>query len=608
MSTLRAVSVYLLRHKYVLLAGGLLIVIANLIVLVPPLLLQEAIDGLSQHEDAGTLTRFALLIIGIAIVAGVFQFASRYVVNSVSRHIEYEMRSDLFKHFQRLDLGYFQQRKMGDLVARATNDLSAVRMMLGPGISNLCNTTVAFTVTAIAMFSIDGQLTLYSLTVMPLLSVFFFVVGRVIRVRFRQVQDQFGEVSARAQENFSGIRVVKAYAQEQHELAAFNGVNEEYVRRSISFARIDSLLWPAMYFLAGLAVAILLWRGGIDVIEGRITLGKLVRFNTYLASLAWPMIALGWTVNLLQQGAASTARIQEVRTAVPAIRDTEATQADAAPTRGEIELRAVSLAYQDVEVLHDINLLVPAGTSLGIVGATGSGKSSLVNALSRVFDVSGGAILIDGVDIRHIPLVNLREAIGYVPQDNFLFSLSIAENIGFGLPQQIDEQQLQYALNISQLAKDVDDFPQGAQTVLGERGVTLSGGQKQRTGIARAIAKNPLILILDDAMSSVDTNTEAAILRGLRQVMVDRTSVVIAHRISTVKDLDQIIVLDDGRIIERGSHTQLLEQNGLYADMYRQQLLGEELDAGDEPDLASEDGEDMMNIPDSSTAQQAQSE
>ena len=608
MSTLRAVSVYLLRHKYVLLAGGLLIVIANLIVLVPPLLLQEAIDGLSQHEDAGTLTRFALLIIGIAIVAGVFQFASRYVINSVSRHVEYEMRSDLFKHFQRLDLGYFQQRKMGDLVARATNDLSAVRMMLGPGISNLCNTTVAFTVTAIAMFSIDGQLTLYSLTVMPLLSIFFFVVGRVIRVRFRQVQDQFGEVSARAQENFSGIRVVKAYAQEQHELAAFNGVNEEYVRRSISFARIDSLLWPAMYFLAGLAVAILLWRGGIDVIEGRITLGKLVRFNTYLASLAWPMIALGWTVNLLQQGAASTARIQEVRTAVPAIRDTEATLADAAPTRGEIELRAVSLAYQDVEVLHDINLLVPAGTSLGIVGATGSGKSSLVNALSRVFDVSGGAILIDGVDIRHIPLVNLREAIGYVPQDNFLFSLSIAENIGFGLPQQIDEQQLQYALNISQLAKDVDDFPQGAQTVLGERGVTLSGGQKQRTGIARAIAKNPLILILDDAMSSVDTNTEAAILRGLRQVMVDRTSVVIAHRISTVKDLDQIIVLDDGRIIERGSHTQLLEQNGLYADMYRQQLLGEELDAGDEPDLASEDGEDMMNIPDSSTAQQAQSE
>ncbi|HET9979817.1 MAG TPA: ABC transporter transmembrane domain-containing protein, partial [Ktedonobacterales bacterium] len=429
MSTLRAVSVYLLRHKYVLLAGGLLIVIANLIVLVPPLLLQQAIDSLGQHSDAGTLTRYALLIVGVAVLAGAFQFGSRYVVNGVSRHIEYEMRGDLFKHFQRLDVGYFQQRKMGDLVARATNDLSAVRQMLGPGISNLCNTVVAFTVTAIAMFSIDGQLTLYSLTVMPLLSVFFFVVGRAIRVRFRRVQDQFGEVSARAQENFSGIRVVKAYAQERHELAAFNALNGEYVRRSISFAKIDSLLWPAMYFLAGLAVAILLWRGGIDVIEGRITLGTLVRFNTYLASLTWPMIALGWTVNLLQQGSASMARIQEVRTAEPAIRDTEATLPDAAPTRGEIEFQHVSLAYQGVEALHDIALRVPAGTSLGIVGPTGAGKSSLVNALARVFDVTSGAILIDGTDIRQIPLAKLRAAIGYVPQDNFLFSLSIAENV-----------------------------------------------------------------------------------------------------------------------------------------------------------------------------------
>jgi ATP-binding cassette, subfamily B, multidrug efflux pump len=601
MPTLRAVSVYLLRHKFVLLAGGLLIIIANLIVLLPPLLLQQAIDGLSQHEDAATLTRYALLIIGLAIVAGVFKFASRYVINSVSRYTEYEMRSDLFQHFQQLDVGYFQQRKIGDLVARATNDLTAVRQMLGPGISNLCNTTVAFTVTAIAMFSISGRLTLYSLTIMPLLSVFFFAVGRSIRIRFRRVQDQFGEVSARAQENFSGIRVVKAYAQEKYELAAFNALNEEYVRRSISFARIDSLLWPTMYFLSGLAVAILLWRGGIDVIERRITLGQLVRFNTYLASLSWPMIALGWTVNLLQQGSASIARIQEVRTAVPAVRDTEETLPGAAPTRGEIEFRHVSLAYQGVEVLHDINLRVPASSSLGIVGLTGAGKSSLVNALSRVFDVTGGAILIDGIDIRRFPLVKLRETIGYVPQDNFLFSLSIAENVGFGLAQ-IDEQQLQHALEISQLGKDVVDFPQGTQTLLGERGVTLSGGQKQRTGIARAIAKNPLILILDDAMSSVDTNTEAAILRGLRQEMQGRTSIVIAHRISTIKDLDQIIVLDDGKIIERGTHEHLLALNGLYADMYRQQLLGEELEESDEPDL---NGDDMVDVPESDPAWQA---
>jgi ATP-binding cassette, subfamily B, multidrug efflux pump len=604
MATARAVSSYLLRHKYVLLAGGLLIIIANLIVLLPPLLLQQAIDSLGQHADARALTRYALEIVGLGIVAGGFQFGSRFVINSVSRHVEYEMRSDLFKHFQQLDLAYFQQRKIGDLVARATNDLSAVRMMLGPGISNLCNTSVALAVTAVAMLTIDARLTLYSLTVMPLLSVFFFVVGRTIRVRFRQVQDQFGEVSARAQENFSGIRVVKAYAQERHELDAFNALNEEYVRRSISFARIDSLLWPAMYFISGLAVAILLWRGGIDVIDGRITLGTLVRFNTYLAALSWPMIALGWTVNLLQQGAASTARIQEVRTALPAIRDGEETLPDAAPTRGEIVFDHVSLAYQETEVLHDITLRVPAGSSLGIVGLTGSGKSSLVNALARVFDVSAGAITIDGVDIRQIPLTKLRGAIGYVPQDNFLFSLSIAENVGFGL-EALNEEQLRHALEVSQLGKDIVDFPEGTQTLLGERGVTLSGGQKQRAGIARAVARNPLILILDDAMSSVDTNTEAAILRGLRELMRNRTSVVIAHRISTVKDLDQIIVLDDGRIVEEGTHLRLLERNGLYAEMYRQQLLGEELEESDEPDAGHED---MVDVLDSSAAEQMQGE
>jgi ATP-binding cassette subfamily B protein len=580
MSTFRAVRGYMLRHLGILIAGAILIVVANLLVLVPPLLLQQAIDGLQTGITTSELTRYSLLIVGLAVAAGIFMFASRYTINGLSRHVEYEMRSDLFLHFQRLDVEYFQQRKIGDLVARATNDLSAVRQMLGPGVSNLTNTLVALTVSAIAMVRIDGRLTLYSLTVMPLITVLFVVVGRGIRLRYRKVQDQFGEVSARAQENFSGIRVVKAYAQEEHELAAFNRANQEYVERSVRYAVLNSLLWPAMYFVSGLAVAILLWRGGLDVIEGRITLGRLVQFNAYLTALAWPMIALGWTVNLFQQGAASVSRIQEVMAAVPAIREGAETRTDTAPARGEIEYRDVSLAYGDQEVLREISIHVPAGTSLAIVGPTGAGKSSLVNLLARVYDVTGGQVLVDGVDVRELPLEALRRVIGYVPQENFLFSLSIEENVGFGV-EHLSADQLAHALRVSQLEKDLADFPHGVRTMIGERGVTLSGGQKQRTGIARAIAKDPLILILDDALSSVDTHTEAAILAGLRDVMRGRTSIVIAHRISTIKDLDQIVVLDEGRIVERGSHTELLTLGGLYADMYRRQLLGEEMEVED---------------------------
>lgn len=570
----------MLRRAPTLLFGMALIIIANLIALVPPLILQNVIDGLSRGVDAGALTRSALLLVGVALGAGAFQFSSRFVVNSVSRRVEYEMRRDLFRHFQRLDLAYFQQRKIGDLVARATNDLTQVRMMLGPGVSNLTNALVALAVTGVAMVSIDPLLTLYSLTVMPLVTLLFIVVSGGIRRRYRLVQDQFGEVSARAQENFSGIRVVKAYAQESAELDAFNDVNAEYVRRAVSFARLNSLLWPAMYFVSGLAVAILLWRGGVDVIAGRITLGRLVRFNTYLATLTWPMISLGWTVNLVQQGTASLSRITEVRDAPPAISDGPQTRADALPERGEITFSHVSLSYGDREALHDIDIHAPAGSSLAIIGPTGAGKSSLVNLLARVYDVTSGAVLIDGYDVRAIPLAELRRRLGYVPQENFLFSLTIRENVGFGAPD-LTEEQLWDALEISQLGVDVVDFPTGVETMIGERGVTLSGGQKQRAGIARAVAKDPLILVLDDSFSSVDTHTEAAILRGLRGVMAGRTSIVIAHRISTIKDFDQIVVLDEGRIVERGTHLDLLAQGGLYADMYRRQLLAEEL-AGDE--------------------------
>jgi ATP-binding cassette, subfamily B, multidrug efflux pump len=586
MKTLRAVQSYMLRRWITLTSGLILIVIANLIALVPAIIIQQAVDSISRGANGALLTIFALQIIGIAVAAGGFQFLARFVVNSVSRRVEYEMRRDLFLHFQKMDVAYFQDRKIGDLVARATNDLSQVRQMLGPGVSNLVNSLVAFAVTGLAMVAVDARLTRYSLTIMPLMTVFFIFVSGSIHRRYRLVQDQFGEVSARAQENFSGIRVVKAYAQETAELASFNTVNAEYVRRSISFARVNSLLWPVMYFISGLAVAILLWRGGVDVIAGRITLGRLVQFNTYLAALVWPMIALGWTVNLVQQGSASLARITEVREAVPAIASAPGASLESAPAQGAIEYREVSLSYGERETLHDISIQVPAGTSLAIVGPTGAGKSSLVNLLARVYDVTSGAVLIDGRDVRDIPLVELRRAIGYVPQENFLFSLSIRENVGFGAPD-LTNEELERALDISQLANDVEDFPEGVATMIGERGVTLSGGQKQRAGIARAIAKDPLILILDDSLSSVDTHTEAAILQRLRSVMAGRTSIVIAHRISTIKDLDQIIVLDEGRIVERGAHFELLKLGGLYASMYRHQLLAEEM-ADDEPEFESE--------------------
>lgn len=568
-------------RRWLTLSFGLaLILVANLIALVPAFVLQQAIDSIGQGASGRLLTIFALEIVGIALAAGAFQFLSRFVVNSVSRRVEYEMRRDLFRHFQRMDVAYFQDRKIGDLVARATNDLSQVRQMLGPGLTNLVNSIVAFVVTGVTMVTIDARLTLYSLTVMPLMTVFFIAVSGTIHRRYRLVQDQFGEVSARAQENFSGIRVVKAYAQEDAELASFNRINAEYVRRSISFARVNSLLWPAMYFISGLAVAILLWRGGVDVIAGRITLGRLVQFNTYLAALVWPMIGLGWTVNLVQQGTASLSRINEVREAIPAIASAPDASADAVPTRGEVEFRHVSLSYGEREMLHDISIHVPAGSSLAIVGHTGAGKSSLVNLLARVYDTTSGAVLIDGHDVRDIPLEELRRVTGYVPQENFLFSLSIRENVGFGRNGLTDEE-LERALDISQLSGDVADFPDGVATMIGERGVTLSGGQKQRAGIARAIAKDPLILILDDSLSSVDTHTEAAILARLHTVMANRTSIVIAHRISTIKNLDQIVVLDEGRIVERGAHLELLALGGLYADMYRRQLLAEEMDVGD---------------------------
>src|SRR6266496_527432 len=570
MSALIALRSYLYRYRVAMIGGFLFLICANLAALFLPYLVRLAIDSLQAGANGELLVRYAVLIIVAGAVQAVLAFCGRYFQAKASRQIEYELRANLFKHFEKLELDYFQHHKVGDLVARATNDLTAIRSMLGPGISNLMNTIVAFTVTITFMLTIDIQLTLYAAIILPMITVIFIVVGRQIEHRFKAVQDQFGEVSAHAQENLSGIRIIKAYRQEDHELEAFRAANQEYVRRSISYAKIYAILWSSMFFLAGIASVILLWRGGLDVIHGRISLGQLVQFMGYLAQLTWPMVAFGWVVNLFQQGSASMIRINEVMNHTPTIADTVKTGGKQTELilKGKVEFHHVTFSYGEHKVLHDINIVVEAGSSLAIVGPTGSGKSTLVNLVPRLFDVDQGQLLIDDIDVREIPLASLRH------------------QIGFGV-QSLSEQRMQDVMEFAQLGKDVNDFPQGTATMIGERGVTLSGGQKQRTALARAIAKDPAILILDDAMSSVDTHTEAEILGHLCHVMQGRTTIVISHRCSTVKNLDHIIVLDNGRIVEEGNHEKLLQEHGLYAEMYRRQLIGEELEESDNGDLFS---------------------
>lgn len=571
---------YLGRHRTQLLLGMLAVAVGSIAAVVPPRFIGQIIDGLNRGTTMDAVVRLALLALFFSALEAVFRAAGRYFMMNTSRYIEYDMRNDLFAHLQRMHLGYFQHQRIGDLMARMTNDLSAVRQMQGPGVMNIVSTSLTFTFTIASMIGVSLKLTLISVVLMPLVSLTFWFIGRRVHVKFERLQAQFSEMSTAAQENFSGIRVVKAFSQEEAEVGRFAAVNAEYLKRAINLRRMDGLIWPTMSFILGLAVLTTLYIGGQDAIEGRMTLGQLVQFVAYLNLLAWPMIALGWVSNLFQQGWASLQRLQEIWDAKPDIVDPA--QPAATAIRGDVEFRDVTFAYGPTVVLHDISFSVPAGGSLAIVGHTGSGKSSLVNLVPRLFDATGGEVLIDGVDVRRYPLATLRRAVGYVPQETFLFSVPLRENVAFGVEGALEDAKLDWAGDVSQLTKDVEDFPARYDTMIGERGVTLSGGQKQRTAIARAVAKDPRILILDDAMSAVDTYTESEILRRLRGVMRERTSIVVAHRISTVKDADEILVLDEGRIAERGTHRDLLERNGIYAQMYRRQLLEEELDVDTE--------------------------
>lgn len=576
---------YIRRYRKAYAAGYLLSVVSSLLLMVNPIIIREAVDGIRQGVSMGRLTIYALGLVAVHLVVVALRFYWRTSIFGAARRIEYEMRNDYFAHLQRMDLAYFQHTRTGDLMARAVNDLNTVQRFLGPGLMHGFSTIVMFFISIGFMLAVDVRLTIVMLIILPLVSLTFIALAPRIHAQFERVQDQFSAISAKAQENFSGIRVVKAFAQEPHESAAFAELNREYIRRNMGVIKTSGALWPLIDLFLGLAAVMLLWQGGTAVIGGRITLGQFVQFTAYLGLLSWPMIALGWVVNLMQRGLASMKRLDEVFGQKPMIADPP----DARPLpslRGEIEFRDVTFAYNGMPVLHDVNLRIPAGATLAIVGPTGSGKSTLVNLIVRLFDVTQGQVLIDGHDVRRLRLEDLRSHVGFVPQDPFLFSETLRENIGYGL-EAADGTVIHEAAAIAALDRDIEDFPRGYDTLVGERGVTLSGGQKQRAAIARAVARDPRILILDDALSSVDTQTEELILRGLRGVLARRTAILISHRISTVRHADRIVVLDDGRIAEQGTHDELLTRDGLYADLYRKQLLEEALEraaAGDDPE------------------------
>jgi ATP-binding cassette subfamily B multidrug efflux pump len=566
---------YIVRRRRQLSLATVTVIVSSALAVVPPLIIREVFDRLAAGTTMQTILVLAMLVVVVSIAENLARMGSRWLVMNASRRTEYELRNDLFAHLQTLHVGFFQHSKIGDLMARMTNDVQAVRMMLGPGVLNVFQTGVLLLLALAFMFSISVKLTLAALVLLPMVSIAFWFIGRRVHVRFERLQSQFSDLAATAQENFSGIRVVKAYGQEDAEIEKFGRVNREYVSRAIELAATNGLIWPSMSLILGAATLATLYLGGWDVIRGELTLGQLVQFIAYLATLAWPMVALGWVSNLFQQGAASLKRLQELFDARPAIADP--IDPVTAPIRGDVEFDGAWFAYGSSIVLRDISFRVPAGKTLAIVGPTGAGKSTLVSLVARLYDVQQGAVRIDGVDVRRYPLQHLRRAIASVPQETFLFSVPLRENIGFGL-EQISDEALAWAGDVSQLSNDVADFPARYDTVIGERGVTLSGGQKQRAAIARAVVRDPRILILDDALSSVDTYTEAEILRRLRGIMQTRTTIIVSHRISTVKDADEIIVLDEGRIVERGTHQTLLAAAGLYADMYRRQLLEEELE------------------------------
>ncbi len=569
---------YLNRYRLKIIFGFLTVLLTVIVGLLQPRVLGYVVDELQAGIAAEKLPFYAALITGISFIEGFFRFWMRKILIGVSRDVEFDLRNDFFSHIQRMSLSFLQSRSTGDMMSRATNDLSAVRFVLGPGIMYSMHTVCLTIIATSILLRMNWKLALLAYIPLALVSVTAKSFGRQIHDRFKKIQEQFSAISTHMQENISGIRVVKSFAREQSEIDEFKKLNREYVRRNISLIRLSGLFYPLMAAFIGLSSVVLLWFGGRQVIEGHLSLGDFVAFMGYLGLLTWPMIAIGRVINIFQRGSASMGRLLEIMRTPPQIGSIPGADA---PTniRGAVEIRNLTFRYpgRNVPVLENINITIPPGKTLAIVGHTSSGKSSLVNLIPRLFDPPPGTILVDGRDVRDWPLSELRKNIGYVPQETFLFSDTIQENIAFGSFAEMTESELEWASRVSQISGDIETFTRKMQTYIGERGITLSGGQKQRIAISRAVAIRPKILIFDDSLSNVDTYTEERILEELAKVMKDRTTVLVSHRISTIKNAHQIIVLKDGTVAEKGTHDSLMAQDGIYADLYRKQLLEEEL-------------------------------
>jgi ATP-binding cassette subfamily B protein len=542
-----------------------------------PLLIGAAVDALTQGRGVRSVAAIAGLLLAVAAIKGVFQYFMRVILIGISRDIEYDLRNDLFRRLVSLSPDYYGRTRTGDIMARATNDLNAVRMMLGPGIMYWTETSLTFALAIAIMLSIDWQFTILALLPAPLVSVAVMVVGRRIHERFERIQAMFSDISSRVQENLAGVRMIRAFAQERAEMERFERINRDYIAENLRLVRLSALFQPALEALIGLTFLIVLWAGGYRVLTGQISVGTFVTFNTYMGTLVWPMIALGWVINLMQRGTASLFRIEEIMRQRPGI--AAPPEPAALPrVRGEIEFHDVTVDYGSVKALDGVNLRIEAGSIVAVVGHTGSGKSTIAGLIPRLLDPTSGAVRLDGVDVRDFDPAELRRHIGFVPQETFLFSTTVAGNIAFGVDGATDER-IRTAAETAGLAGDIEGFPEGYQTMVGERGITLSGGQKQRAAIARALLRDPAILILDDALSSVDTLTEERILTSLQKIMRGRTVILISHRVSTVREADHIVVLEHGRIVEQGTHVQLAAAGGYYADLAQKQMLEEELEA-----------------------------